>query len=46
VVYPPQVALAGFGQPGERPWVIAGGLFLAAVRTLLQNPDELDRANP
>ncbi|MDN0076120.1 dihydrolipoamide acetyltransferase family protein [Crenobacter sp. SG2303] len=65
VIYPPQVALVGFGRVMERPWleqgklvampsVIAslsgdhrasdghrGALFLAEIRTLLQQPDTL-----
>jgi pyruvate dehydrogenase E2 component (dihydrolipoamide acetyltransferase) len=67
VIYPPQVALVGFGRVAERPWAVdgglrvapvvtatlaadhrvsdghRGGLFLAALRELLQNPDELTR---
>ena len=69
VIYPPQVALVGFGRVTERPWAIdgglrvapvvtatlaadhrvsgghRGGLFLAALRELLQNPAELTK-NP
>jgi len=65
IIYPPQVALVGFGKIVERPWsengqvvsrpVIAatlsgdhrvtdghrGGLFLATVDRLLQEPDKL-----
>jgi pyruvate dehydrogenase E2 component (dihydrolipoamide acetyltransferase) len=65
VIYPPQVALVGFGKVVERPWVVAGqlvprsvvtatlsadhrvtdghrgGLFLAAVDRLLQEPAQL-----
>ena len=65
VIYPPQVALVGFGRVTERPWAAEGGLrvapvvtatlaadhrvsdghrgglFLAALRELLQNPAEL-----
>jgi len=65
VIYPPQVALVGFGRATERPWAVdgglrvapvitatlvadhrvsdghRGGLFLAALRDLLQNPREL-----
>jgi pyruvate dehydrogenase E2 component (dihydrolipoamide acetyltransferase) len=65
VIYPPQVALVGFGRVSERPWaengmvgaraqVTAtlsgdhrastgqrGALFLAAIDTLLQRPEEL-----
>ncbi len=64
VIYPPQVALVGFGRVTERPWAVdgglrvapvltatlaadhrasdghRGGLFLAALRDLLQNPTE------
>jgi pyruvate dehydrogenase E2 component (dihydrolipoamide acetyltransferase) len=69
VIYPPQVALVGFGRVTERPWAVdgglrvapvvtatlaadhrvsdghRGGLFLAALRELLQNPAELTK-NP
>ena len=65
VIYPPQVALVGFGKVVERPWVVQGqvvarpvvtatlsadhrvtdghrgGLFLAAVDRLLQEPSRL-----
>lgn len=65
VIFPPQVAIVGFGRATERPWVVdgnvmalpvmtaslaadhrvsdghRGGLFLAALRDLLQSPDEL-----
>jgi pyruvate dehydrogenase E2 component (dihydrolipoamide acetyltransferase) len=65
VIYPPQVALVGFGKLVERPWVVGGqvlprpvvtaslsadhrvsdghggGLFLAAVDRLLQEPERL-----
>jgi len=65
VIYPPQVALVGFGKIVERPWAIngmlgarpiimaslaadhrasdghRGGLFLAAVNSLLQEPQKL-----
>jgi pyruvate dehydrogenase E2 component (dihydrolipoamide acetyltransferase) len=65
VIYPPQVALVGFGKLVERPWSSAGqissrpvitatlsgdhrisdghrgGLFLAAVDRLLQEPEKL-----
>ncbi|MCU0764811.1 MAG: 2-oxo acid dehydrogenase subunit E2, partial [Burkholderiaceae bacterium] len=70
VIYPPQVALVGFGRVTERPWAVdgglrvapvvtatlaadhrasdghRGGLFLAALRELLQNPAELTKAQP
>jgi pyruvate dehydrogenase E2 component (dihydrolipoamide acetyltransferase) len=70
VIYPPQVAIVGFGRVFDRPWVVdgtlravpivtatlaadhrvsdghRGGLFLAAVRDLLQAPDELAKATP
>ena len=66
VIYPPQVALVGFGRLVERPWVLdgtvqptpvvcatlaadhrasdghRGALFLAELRELLQQPQELD----
>lgn len=32
VIYPPQVALVGFGRPVERPWVVDGAV---AVRTVV-----------
>ena len=65
IVYPPQVALVGFGKVAERPWSVKGqivprptltatlsadhrvsdghrgGLFLAAVDRLLQEPGKL-----
>jgi pyruvate dehydrogenase E2 component (dihydrolipoamide acetyltransferase) len=65
VIYPPQVALVGFGRIAERPWVVdgqvlarpvvtaslsadhrssdghRGGLFLARVEQLLQEPARL-----
>jgi pyruvate dehydrogenase E2 component (dihydrolipoamide acetyltransferase) len=66
VIYPPQVALVGFGRVVEQPWVIGGGtvgalpvvtaslaadhrvsdghrggLFLAALREVLQQPESL-----
>lgn len=34
VIYPPQVALVGFGRPTERPWVEDGKLVVAPVVTL------------
>jgi pyruvate dehydrogenase E2 component (dihydrolipoamide acetyltransferase) len=33
VIYPPQVALVGFGKVVERPWAAAGGLFVRPVVT-------------
>jgi pyruvate dehydrogenase E2 component (dihydrolipoamide acetyltransferase) len=65
VIFPPQVAIVGFGKVVERPWVVdgkivarplvyttlsadhrvsdghRGGLFLAAVDRLLQEPSRL-----
>lgn len=65
VIYPPQVALVGFGRVAPQPWVIdgsiaavpavtatlaadhrvsdghRGGLFLAALRDALQQPEQL-----
>jgi pyruvate dehydrogenase E2 component (dihydrolipoamide acetyltransferase) len=65
IIYPPQVAIVGFGKLVERPWVVEGrivprplvtvtlaadhrvsdghrgGLFLAAVDRLLQEPSKL-----
>jgi len=70
VIYPPQVALVGFGRLVERPWVVdgsvqatpvvcatlaadhrasdghRGALFLAELRELLQQPQELDAPAP
>jgi pyruvate dehydrogenase E2 component (dihydrolipoamide acetyltransferase) len=34
VIYPPQVALVGFGKPTERPWVEDGKIVVAPVVTL------------
>jgi pyruvate dehydrogenase E2 component (dihydrolipoamide acetyltransferase) len=65
IIYPPQVALVGFGKITERPWAVEGmlgvrpvvtatlaadhrasdghrgGLFLAAIDRLLQEPEKL-----
>ncbi|MCQ4190975.1 2-oxo acid dehydrogenase subunit E2 [Methylocystis suflitae] len=65
IIYPPQVAILGFGRVVTRPWVVdgrietrplvtvslaadhrvtdghIGGLYLAAVGRLLQEPDKL-----
>jgi pyruvate dehydrogenase E2 component (dihydrolipoamide acetyltransferase) len=65
IIYPPQVAIVGFGKTVVRPWVVdgaigprsiitatlsgdhrvtdghAGGLFLAEIGKLLQEPDKL-----
>jgi pyruvate dehydrogenase E2 component (dihydrolipoamide acetyltransferase) len=65
IIYPPQVALVGFGKIAERPWAAdgmvgarpvmmaslsadhrtsdghRGGLFLAAIDRILQEPDKL-----
>jgi pyruvate dehydrogenase E2 component (dihydrolipoamide acetyltransferase) len=65
IIYPPQVAIVGFGRVVARPWVVdgrienrplvtislaadhrvtdghVGGLYLAAVARLLQEPDKL-----
>ena len=65
IIYPPQVAIVGFGRVVARPWVVdgriesrplvtvslaadhrvtdghIGGLYLAAVRRLLQEPEKL-----
>jgi pyruvate dehydrogenase E2 component (dihydrolipoyllysine-residue acetyltransferase) len=65
IIYPPQVAIVGFGKVVERPWVVngaigirsvvtitlaadhrvsdghLGGLFLAEIGKLLQEPDKL-----
>jgi pyruvate dehydrogenase E2 component (dihydrolipoyllysine-residue acetyltransferase) len=66
IIYPPQVALVGFGKITERPWASngmvgakpvirgtlaadhrasdghRGGLFLAAIERLIQEPEKLD----
>lgn len=66
IIYPPQVALVGFGKISERPWASngmvgakpvikgtlaadhrasdghRGGLFLAAIERLIQEPEKLD----
>ena len=64
IIYPPQVALVGFGKVVQRPWRLAdgkgapasswplaadhrasdghrGGLFLAAIDRILQEPEKL-----
>jgi pyruvate dehydrogenase E2 component (dihydrolipoamide acetyltransferase) len=65
IIYPPQVALVGFGKVVERPWAVGGmvgarpiamvtlaadhrasdghrgGLFLAAIDRILQEPEKL-----
>ena len=65
IIYPPQVAIVGFGKVVVRPWIVdgnvvprsvvtvtlaadhrvsdghAGGLFLAEIGKLLQEPDKL-----
>ncbi|RIA54995.1 dihydrolipoamide acetyltransferase family protein [Dichotomicrobium thermohalophilum] len=65
IIYPPQVAIVGFGKPETRPWIVdgavvprtvmtitlsadhrvtdghAGGLFLAEIGQLLQEPEKL-----
>ena len=65
IIYPPQVALVGFGKVVERPWVVdgqivprrvvtatlsadhrasdghRGGLFLAALERILQEPSQI-----
>jgi pyruvate dehydrogenase E2 component (dihydrolipoamide acetyltransferase) len=65
VIYPPQVALVGFGTVVQRPWAVEGmltvrpvvtvtlaadhrvsdghrgGLYVSAVSTLLQRPEDL-----
>jgi pyruvate dehydrogenase E2 component (dihydrolipoamide acetyltransferase) len=33
IIYPPQVALVGFGMPVERPWVVAGAIAVRQVLT-------------
>lgn len=34
VIYPPQVAIVGFGKPAVRPWVVDGSLAARAVVTI------------
>jgi len=70
VIYPPQVALVGFGRATVRPWIVdeevraipvvtaslaadhrvsdghRGGLFLAALRDALQDPEQLAKGRP
>lgn len=65
IIYPPQVAIVGFGRAVERPWVVdgavvprpvmrvtlagdhrahdghRGGLYLAEIQKLLENPESL-----
>jgi pyruvate dehydrogenase E2 component (dihydrolipoamide acetyltransferase) len=65
IIYPPQVAIVGFGRIVDRPWAVAGsvvirpvvtatlaadhratdghvgGLFLAEIERLLQEPEKL-----
>jgi pyruvate dehydrogenase E2 component (dihydrolipoamide acetyltransferase) len=65
VIFPPQVAIVGFGRVAERPWMVGdrivkrplvsvslaadhrasdghtGGLLLAAIERLLQEPEKL-----
>ena len=31
VIYPPQVAIVGFGTPVERPWIVDGGIVARRV---------------
>jgi pyruvate dehydrogenase E2 component (dihydrolipoamide acetyltransferase) len=31
IIYPPQIAIVGFGSPLERPWVVAGRLEVRPV---------------
>ena len=33
VIYPPQVALVGFGMPVERPWAVGGEITARRVLT-------------
>jgi pyruvate dehydrogenase E2 component (dihydrolipoamide acetyltransferase) len=33
VIYPPQVALVGFGKPVERPWAVGGLLGVRPITT-------------
>jgi pyruvate dehydrogenase E2 component (dihydrolipoamide acetyltransferase) len=39
VIYPPQVALVGFGTPVERPWVVAGEVAARPVLTATLSAD-------
>jgi pyruvate dehydrogenase E2 component (dihydrolipoamide acetyltransferase) len=39
VIYPPQVAIVGFGKIVERPWAIDGGLFARPVVTATLSAD-------
>jgi pyruvate dehydrogenase E2 component (dihydrolipoamide acetyltransferase) len=39
VIYPPQVALVGFGRPAQRPWVVAGQVVPRPVVTATLSGD-------
>jgi pyruvate dehydrogenase E2 component (dihydrolipoamide acetyltransferase) len=39
IIYPPQVALVGFGKVAERPWVVDGALTVAPVVTASLSAD-------
>ena len=39
VIYPPQVAIVGFGKIAERPWAVDGGLFARPVVTATLSAD-------
>lgn len=39
VIYPPQVALVGFGKVVQRPWVVDGGLFVRHLVTATLSAD-------
>lgn len=39
IVYPPQVAIVGFGRIGERPWVIDGAVMARPLVTVALSAD-------
>jgi pyruvate dehydrogenase E2 component (dihydrolipoamide acetyltransferase) len=39
IVYPPQVAIVGFGRIGERPWVVDGAVAARPVVTATLSAD-------
>jgi pyruvate dehydrogenase E2 component (dihydrolipoamide acetyltransferase) len=39
IIYPPQVALVGFGRPVQRPWVVDGAIVLRSIITITLSAD-------
>ena len=39
VIYPPQVALVGFGRVGQRPWVVNGSVMVRPLVTATLSGD-------